>query len=220
MRFEKSFRAWMLASGAALAVLATVSWGQAASAAPVTAPGAPTNVIDFGSPLGSFLQWTAPTDSGGYHITSYEAAPVVSGSPCLTCQWVTTYPDTYSAGTWTVRFPGGSTSYAVRAWNAIGPSPWSAESDAILDNSGVSSQGYWLVGADGGVFAFGDAGFHGSMAGKSLDQPVVGIAATPDGKGYWLVGADGGVTAFEHEDFLGSMSGAFMSQPAVGMAAN
>jgi hypothetical protein len=58
------------------------------------------------------------------------------------------------------------------------------------------------------------------MAGKSLDQPVVGIAATPDGKGYWLVGADGGVTAFEHEDFLGSMSGAFMSQPAVGMAAN
>jgi hypothetical protein len=28
--------------------------------------------------------------------------------------------------------------------------------------------GYWLVAADGGIFAFGDAGFHGSTAG----QPV------------------------------------------------
>jgi hypothetical protein len=25
-----------------------------------------------------------------------------------------------------------------------------------------------------------------------LNSPVVGIAATPDGKGYWLVAADGG----------------------------
>jgi len=28
--------------------------------------------------------------------------------------------------------------------------------------------GYWLVGADGGVFAFGDAGFHGSAADSGL----------------------------------------------------
>ena len=26
-----------------------------------------------------------------------------------------------------------------------------------------------------------------------LNQPVVGMAATPDGKGYWLVASDGGV---------------------------
>ncbi len=25
-------------------------------------------------------------------------------------------------------------------------------------------QGYWLVASDGGVFSFGDAGFHGSAA--------------------------------------------------------
>jgi hypothetical protein len=34
--------------------------------------------------------------------------------------------------------------------------------------------GYWLVGSDGGVFAYG-APFHGSVAGKQLNQPIIGI---------------------------------------------
>lgn len=37
--------------------------------------------------------------------------------------------------------------------------------------------GYWLMAADGGVFAFGDTGFHGSMGGTTLAGPVVGITA-------------------------------------------
>ncbi len=37
--------------------------------------------------------------------------------------------------------------------------------------------GYSLVGADGGVFSFGDASFYGSMGGKALNKPIVGIAA-------------------------------------------
>ena len=56
--------------------------------------------------------------------------------------------------------------------------------------------GYWLVAADGGVFAFGDAPFYGSMGGQRLNAPIVGMAATPDGHGYWLVAADGGVFNF------------------------
>ena len=36
--------------------------------------------------------------------------------------------------------------------------------------------GYWEVASDGGLFAFGDAGFHGSMGGMPLNQPVVGMA--------------------------------------------
>ena len=56
--------------------------------------------------------------------------------------------------------------------------------------------GYWLVASDGGVFAFGDARFYGSIGGEHLNQPVVGMAATPDGGGYWLVASDGGVFAF------------------------
>ena len=35
--------------------------------------------------------------------------------------------------------------------------------------------GYWLVAEDGGVFAFGDAAFYGSMGGHHLNAPVVGM---------------------------------------------
>ena len=39
-----------------------------------------------------------------------------------------------------------------------------------------SGHGYWLVASDGGIFAFGDAAFHGSMGATMLNQPVVGMA--------------------------------------------
>jgi hypothetical protein len=68
-------------------------------------------------------------------------------------------------------------------------------------------RGYWLVAADGGVFAFGDAGFWGSTGNLHLNQPVVGMAATPDGRGYWLVAADGGVFAFGDAPYVGSIPG-------------
>ncbi len=79
--------------------------------------------------------------------------------------------------------------------------------------------GYWLVAADGGVFAFGDARFLGSMGGTHLNSPIVGIAATPDGGGYWLVAADGGVFAFGDARFLGSMGGTHLNSPIVGIVA-
>ncbi|HEX4082985.1 MAG TPA: hypothetical protein VHX40_08485, partial [Acidimicrobiales bacterium] len=80
--------------------------------------------------------------------------------------------------------------------------------------------GYWLVAADGGIFAFGDAQFYGSMGGRSLNQPIVGMASTPDGKGYWLVAADGGLFAFGDAGFHGSMGGQPLNKPVVGMAAD
>src|SRR5213075_873066 len=51
--------------------------------------------------------------------------------------------------------------------------------------------GYWLVAADGGVFAFGDAIFAGSLTASPPASPVVGLAAMPTGQGYWLVTAAG-----------------------------
>lgn len=50
--------------------------------------------------------------------------------------------------------------------------------------------------ADCRVFDFGAAGFLGSMGGKSLPAPVVGMAAAPDGSGYWLVGGSGAVYSY------------------------
>lgn len=59
-----------------------------------------------------------------------------------------------------------------------------------------AGQGYWLVGADGGVFTFGKARFYGSLASTHLKSPIIGITPTPDGNGYWLVAGDGHVYPF------------------------
>lgn len=77
--------------------------------------------------------------------------------------------------------------------------------------------GYWLVAADGGVFAFGDAPFLGSGAELQLQAPLVGITPTFTGRGYWLVAADGGVFAFGDARFAGSLAGRRLAAPAVGI---
>ena len=74
------------------------------------------------------------------------------------------------------------------------------------------------MAADGGVFTLGDAAFYGSMGGKALNAPIVGMASTPDGHGYWLVAADGGVFSFGDAAFYGSMGGKALNAPIVGMA--
>ena len=78
--------------------------------------------------------------------------------------------------------------------------------------------GYWMAAADGGIFAFGDAPFLGSMGGRRLNAPVLGMAPTPSGNGYWLVAADGGLFAFGDARFLGSMGGRRLNAPVLGVA--
>ena len=78
--------------------------------------------------------------------------------------------------------------------------------------------GYWMVASDGGVFAFGTAGFYGSTGAIKLNRPVVGMAATPDGRGYWLVASDGGVFTFGDAQFDGSLGSTPLPAPIVGVA--
>ena len=77
--------------------------------------------------------------------------------------------------------------------------------------------GYWMVAGDGGIFAFGDAQFYGSMGGQTLERPVTGMAATSDGRGYWMVAADGGIFAFGDAQFYGSMGGHRLNAPVAGI---
>ena len=75
---------------------------------------------------------------------------------------------------------------------------------------------YWMVAADGGIFAF-NTPFLGSMGGVRLNSPIVGMAARPDGNGYWMVAADGGIFAF-NAPFRGSTGGIRLNSPIVGMS--
>ena len=83
----------------------------------------------------------------------------------------------------------------------------------------ATSQGMVLAAQDGGAFNYGTVQFAGSMGGQHLNVPVVGIAATTDGRGYWLVAADGGVFNFGDAGFYGSMGGQHLNAPVVGIAA-
>ncbi len=80
------------------------------------------------------------------------------------------------------------------------------------------TSGYLQVASDGGIFAFGDAAFHGSMGGRRLNQPVVGMASTPDGQGYWEVASDGGIFAFGDSKYYGSKARGRLRSPVVGVA--
>ncbi len=71
----------------------------------------------------------------------------------------------------------------------------------------ADGKGYWLVAADGGIFAYGDATFKGSAGSTKLNAPIVGMAATTDRAGYWLVGADGGIFTFGDAPYLGNALG-------------
>jgi SpoIID/LytB domain protein len=92
------------------------------------------------------------------------------------------------------------------------------EGPAVGIASGAG-QAYWVAGQNGSVMNVNGAAFAGSMAGTRLNQPMVGMAATPDGTGYWLLGADGGVFSYGSAPFFGSTGSMTLAQPVVGMAA-
>jgi len=73
---------------------------------------------------------------------------------------------------------------------------------------GGGGMGYWMVGSDGGVFAFGNAGYVGSLPGLGVHvNDIVAVVPTGDGRGHWMVGKDGGVFAFGDARYLGSLPG-------------
>ena len=79
--------------------------------------------------------------------------------------------------------------------------------------------GYWVVGADGGVFSYGRAHFSGAAAGVAA-RPIAGMAVTPTGKGYWLAGRDGGVFSYGDAAFHGAAAGAALNSSIVAIVAS
>ena len=96
---------------------------------------------------------------------------------------------------------------------ANAPPPGPAPSPSAPPPSGLlppptPKAGYWMVGSDGGVFGFGDAGYVGSLPGVGVKvADIVGMVSTADGKGYWMVGSDGGVFGFGDAGYVGSLPG-------------
>lgn len=107
-----------------------------------------------------------------------------------------------------------------RAAHGVTPPAPELEGGAMNIRRTSSGRGYWICAADGGVFAYGDAGFYGSAFGHQLAAPIVGLAAAADGRGYALAGADGGVFCFGSMKYLGGMSGQRLAAPIVAIEAD
>ena len=88
-----------------------------------------------------------------------------------------------------------------------------------ITNVGSSggTDGYWIVASNGVVYPFGAAINYGSMGGKPLNAPVIGMTPTGDQQGYWLVAKDGGIFSFGDATFYGSMGGKPLNAPVIGM---
>jgi hypothetical protein len=70
------------------------------------------------------------------------------------------------------------------ACTAVGNITGATTSDTLAMTLPETTPGYRMVASDGGVFAFGGAGFSGSMGGHPLNQTIVAMADTRDAKGY------------------------------------
>jgi hypothetical protein len=201
---------------------ATQSYTLTVEAASPVPPGAAPSVITVTLPNGEVgvaysqtvvgaggttpYAWTVTTGSLPAGLALNEVTGVISGTPS------STGPPTFTV---TLTDANNSASSQIFTLTVVMSSSLNSRPIATTPNG----DGYWLVASDGGVFAFGNAAFHGSMGGQHLNKPVVGISIAAGGSGYWLVASDGGIFAFGDAFFYGSMGGQHLAEPVVGMAA-
>jgi len=184
----------------------------------------------YTTPVPGSGYWEVASDGGVFTFGSAGFYGSMGGKP-LNAPVVGIAPTLDQGGYWEVASDGGvftfgdATFYGSmggKALNApvvaLAPTPY-VPSASPGGTPAPAGKGYWEVASDGGVFTFGDAGFYGSMGGKALNAPIVGIVPTPDGKGYWEVASDGGIFSFGDATFYGSMGGKALNAPIVGMAA-
>ncbi|MGH9268584.1 MAG: PA domain-containing protein, partial [Acidimicrobiales bacterium] len=155
----------------------------------VTDPAAPAQVGIYRTPQAGVFP---PPDLGVYSVHHAEVrgsmAYVAANSGGLRVLDLTTTPPTEVASfvpSDSVDSTGAMPNKAMVV--GVAPSPGGI---VITDvNAGLyvlqfsGGGGYWTAAGDGGVFAFGDAGFYGSTGDMILNSPVVGMAPTPTGRG-------------------------------------
>ena len=74
---------------------------------------------------------------------------------------------------------------------------------AVIGGDDAGDSGYWLATQGGRVAGFGSAASMGAP--ESLDSPVVGFAASPDGSGYWVLTKMGQLFTFGEAPDLGTL---------------
>jgi hypothetical protein len=227
-------KGWSSVFTAVLVTLVMFSLGQQAGATTPSDAIAPASLGPGPGPGYELQVSNAVYGFNAPDVNSLPENPTGGAQKCFTPAWgpctsigIASTGDDASPGYWigsttAVTGPNGQVGYGAEV-TGLGNTGTCGQVSTVISNApvvGVGSAqfGVLLAAADGGVFAFCGAPFYGSMGGKPLDRPIVGIAATPDGGGYWLAASDGGVFSFGDASFEGSMGGKPLNQPIVGIA--
>jgi hypothetical protein len=219
-RVRPTWRLGLIIAVLVVGVAVRPTSGQALGRAGLVASTTPAPGYLLASSTGAVYGFNTVT----YGSTYTDGLTGLSGSHPLNAPIVGIIPTPNGGGYWLIAKDGGvfdfgdaafyGSTYTYGITGLSGSHPLNAP--IVGGAAAPDGQGYWLVGADGGVFDFGDAAFYGStytygITGLSgphpLDAPIVGMAADPAGGGYWLVGSDGSVYAFGDAPLLGSVPG-------------
>ena len=158
-------------------------------------------------PPGPHGYWLVGSDGG---IFTFGAAPFYGSTGALTLQRPVVGMTVTAGrlGYWLVAADGGIFSFGDASFYGsipglgfapAGSGGGSRQLSAPIVGMVPSSDGggYFMVGADGGVFAFGDAKFEGSCPGiGGCSGAAVTVMPDASGNGYWLVTVTGHVYAF------------------------
>ncbi len=125
-------------------------------------------------------------------------------------------------GFWLSDTAGGVYSYGAPFEGSL-PGLHVTPTKPVVGMAGTADgKGYVMIGGNGGVYAFGDAQYAGSLPGLGISvSNVVGLALSPSGKGYWMVSSNGAIYAFGDAPYEGSLPGLHVTptKPIVGIAA-
>jgi len=188
-----------------LAVVSECSWTISITSVASTPPPTPTPTPASAS-TGQHGYWLVGSDGG---IFSFGSAQFHGSTGAMKLQRpvVGITPTADDGGYWLVASDGGIFSFGDAGfYNSIpglGIAPAGSSNPKRLNAPIVGmvpttdGGGYFMVAADGGVFAFGDAKFEGSCPGMGgCSGAAVAVMPDASGNGYWLVTATGNVYAF------------------------
>jgi hypothetical protein len=86
-------------------------------------------------------------------------------------------------------------------------------------SSASAPRGYWLLGADGALYAFGGAPYYGGANGRLAGgETAVGIQSSPSGAGYYVLTSRGRILTFGDARSRGSMDGVPLNAPIIVLA--
>jgi hypothetical protein len=165
-----------------------------------------TPTTSTSSSNGAHGYWLVGSDGG---IFTFGSAQFLGSTGAMALQRpvVGITPTADNAGYWLVGSDGGVFTFGDAGFHnsipGIGIAPAGSAGPRKLNAPIVGmvpsedGGGYFMVAADGGVFAFGDAKFEGSCPGiGGCSGAAVAVMPDATGNGYWLVTTTGHVYAF------------------------